>query len=319
MVDLSKDKIDRLIFSRYLLREAEIQKRKGRPFSSSSILLLHDLVECFLQIALEVYFPSERKARNGILATVADKLNEMLIEKGYPVISSGFIKKLNELRNQLKHSSIFIDQGEIENLFLDTDKFVTTYSKILFDRDLSEFSVTELIKNKKVKENITKAEVAIESGDLENAIISIAVAYIHLERTELIISDEYGDRPLSSIRKPDFQGRAQSRYSMFSYKNPPDSNLNDALKDISKSFGQVHEKIVEIEKAIIYQIDYLNFLRFKSYLPDIPVVRDFQSQGGDYVLLMPDLEQFKKTKRYTVEQVKFCKEFLIDIVLKLSA
>jgi hypothetical protein len=314
MVELTKDIIDRLVFCRYLLRQAEIQKDKGRPFSSSAVLLLHDLVECFLQIAMEVQLPEDRKGTNDILLSVVEKLNKKLVDLNRAPIPSAYIKKLNELRKQLKHASIFVDQGEIENLFNSTIQFLSLYSTLFFDKDINELSVGHLIKNERIREFVSKAESAFQASDLENTMIYIAQAYYELGHSELVVHGSMRENLLGPERTPNYEHQARVRSASFG-SSPLDSGARDGFKAVGEDFRKVYEKIFEIEKAIIYKIDYLNFMRFKAQLPHI-VVTSSKDKGLGYLTPKGD---FLKDKKYTVKVVTFCKDFLVDIVLKMGA
>lgn len=260
--------------------------------------------------------PDNTKTRADNLDSVVDKLNKKLSDIGQPPISKGYIKKLNELRNQLKHATIFIDQGEISNLFIETENFISTYSVIFFNRELAEFSIVDLIKNEKVKVNLQKAELSLGIGDLENAIIYIAISYIELEYTHLVFPNAYGLDVLRPDRKPRYRSTYTNRgRSLGSSVTVNDPSVRDMFDEVANDFGKVYSKIFEVEKAIIYGIDYLKFLRFKSFLPNIPVTGYSEEKGVEY--LVPRANPLK-VRKYTLENVKFCKEFLVEIALKMA-
>ena len=50
---ISADKLERIVFVKYLLHQAERTKELERPLSSAAILILHDAIECFLQLVFE--------------------------------------------------------------------------------------------------------------------------------------------------------------------------------------------------------------------------------------------------------------------------
>ena len=103
---ITADKIERLVFIKYLLTQAEISKDLDRPISSTTILTLHDAVECFLQLSYEQLTGRAKLNGNQILDNYADKINEILLPDKKPQINKAFIKRINELRNQLKHATI---------------------------------------------------------------------------------------------------------------------------------------------------------------------------------------------------------------------
>src|SRR5689334_18188001 len=115
MISLSTDKLERLSFAKYLLKQASFHKEKNSPLNSFTILILHDLVEIFLQVALEVHSPESEKKTTRILDDMTIKINEKIEPKSKQPINRQFIKRLNETRNPLKHSSIFANAETIKN------------------------------------------------------------------------------------------------------------------------------------------------------------------------------------------------------------
>ena len=96
---LSRDKIERLTFVKYLFTQAGVQKNLDRPLSSSAILIIHDCVECFLQLCYELKTGKTKLTSQNILDTYSEELNKEFALNGGLQINKSFIKRINIFKN----------------------------------------------------------------------------------------------------------------------------------------------------------------------------------------------------------------------------
>ena len=108
-----------------------------------------------------------------------------------------FIKRINELRNQLKHSTIFIDSRNIQNLYSETEIFLIDFSSSIFNMNFEEISLLELISNQKVKQHLLLADREIRDNTLQKSMFSIGRAFYELESLATNIKGKRGENILS--------------------------------------------------------------------------------------------------------------------------
>jgi hypothetical protein len=183
---LSRDKIERLTFVKYLHYQAGQQKNLERPLSSSAILTIHDCVECFLQLCFEVKTGKSKTSSQNILDTYSEELNKVFSEEKQQQINKSYIKRINDLRNQLKHATIFTDTKQIPNLYTETELFLTDFTNQVFNIEFDKLSLIQLISEGDVKTYLLESENHISKNELQKAMWSIGKAFNYSRSIEFI-------------------------------------------------------------------------------------------------------------------------------------
>lgn len=302
------DKIERLVFVKYLLKQAEISKELNRPLSSTTILTLHDAVECFLQLAYEHLTGKSKLTGNNILDTYSDKINDILKDNHKPLINKAFIKRINELRNQLKHATIFIDNKNIQNLFSETELFFIDFTKTIFDIIFSEISLTRLISHDEIRKYLVIAEKDIEENNFQLALFSIGKAFYELDKLATEVKGEHGENILSKHHRIDYI----SKYR-FSRGESPTGLLRNSLKEIAEDINRVQDDLHDFRKALSLSVDFKQYKRFQIIIPY--VTKLVRGETGEIFWWIPDEEKDIK-KEYSKSQTKFCFDFVMDISLQ---
>ena len=140
----------RLSLIKYFYNLALTQSNRPTPQNSISVLMFHDCVELFLILAAE-----------KVGATVSDKMfildywnviNQKLKEEKLSQKAS--IKRLNEARKAFKHKGILIEESEIESLKITTKLFLEENIPLIFNINIDEVSMIDLIENQNVRKMI---------------------------------------------------------------------------------------------------------------------------------------------------------------------
>jgi len=303
---MTDSQIERLSFIKFLLTQAEKQVNLDRPLSSSAILTLHDAVECFLQLGLEKLAGKSKKGSNNILDSYTEELNTILSEKGEKTtISRPFIKRLNSLRNQLKHESIFIDFKEIERLYSESTLFFIDFTKIIFDLNFEDVSLLSLISNQEIRSYLINAKKEIDVGNLNDALISIAKAFYEIEYITTVVKNEYGYNLLAEHHKVDYQFRHV-------YNSSNQSNtLKGPLKDIAEDINRLQDELHQLKKIFSMSIDLKEYVRFNSIVPYVQKYQDVDNTPQWFI------QSNFVQKEQVFERVKFCFDFVSKTALKL--
>ena len=306
---ITTDKIERLVFVKYLLTQAEISKDLDRPISSTTILTLHDSVECFLQLSYEQLTGKAKLNGNQILENYSDKINEILITVDKPQINKAFIKRINELRNQLKHTTIFIDKKNIQNLYSETDLFFNDFTQIFFNVVFHELSLTSLISNEEIKKHLINAEKEIKNKEFQKAMFLIGKAFYEIEAIGTKVEGKYGENILSEHYIVDYLIKYRARLG----GNEPDNVLSENLKEIAEDINRIQEDLHDLKKVISLSADLKKYKKFRTTIPHVAKI--IKGETGEVEFWIPD-EERNNIIEYKIDQVKFCFDFVTELALK---
>ena len=308
-MNISADKLERLVFVKYLLTQAEISKDLDRPISSTTILTLHDAVECFLQLSFEQLTGKAKLNGNQILDNYSNKINEILEQENKPVISKAFIKRINELRNQLKHATIFIDKRNIQNLFSETDLFFSDFTHTFFNLDFYDLTLTSLISNPEIQGHLSDAEKQFKNGAFQKAMFSIGKAFYEIESTGTKVEGKYGENMLSQHHIVDYLIKYQARIG----GDEPDYVLKENLKEIAEDINRIQDDLYDLKKVISLSADLRKYKKFRSTIPHVTKI--VKGDTGQVEFWIPD-EERENVVQYGPEQVKYCLDFVTELALK---
>jgi hypothetical protein len=313
-MNVTADKIERLIFVKYLLGQSEHQKELERPVSSSAILTLHDLVECFLQLAYEHLTQKSKLNGNNILDTYSGEINKILLSKGESLINKAFIKRLNELRNQLKHATIFIGKKNIQNLHAETEIFLIDFTSIFFQISFAEITILNLLSSETIRNLLIDPEKQIKLSEHKNAIISIGKAFYEYEQMATEIKGKQGYSLVKTYHSRVDYTRV---YRVSSGGNDLDSNLRRSLEDVAKDINEIKNDILTMRKVQLLNVDTRKYLAFKDIMPHVSKVQRHENNEFFYEYFIPQADKIDNST-YSVEQVKFCFDFVVDSIFNFQ-
>ena len=278
-------------------------------FSSTTILTLHDAVECFLQLSYEQLTGKAKLNGNQILDNYADKINEILLLDNKPQINKAFIKRINELRNQLKHATIFIDKKNIQNLYSETDLFFNDFTQIFFNLDFYELSLTSLISNQEIQNHLIIAEKEIKNQDYQKAMFSIGKAFYEIEAIGTKVEGKYGENILSKHHIIDYLIKYKAQFG----GSEPDGVLRENLKEIAEDINRIQDDLHDLKKVISLSADLKKYKKFRTTIPYVSKI--IKGETGEVEFWIPD-EERNNFVEYKIEQVKFCLDFVTEMALK---
>lgn len=307
-MNLTEDKIDRLVFVKYLLTQAELSKDLDRPISSTTILTLHDAVECFLQLSYEKMKCETKLNNNYILDNYAQIINIILVQQNKEIISKDFIKKINLLRTQLKHSTIFIDKKNIVDLYSRTEIFLSDFTRIIFNLNFDELSLTLLISNQEIQNHLKNAEKEINNKDYQKAMFSIGKAFYEIEEIATKVEGRYKENTLSKPQTIDYL----IKYGAQIGGSYPDNVLKENLKEIAEDINRVKDDIFDLNKILCLSADLKKYKKFRKTIPYVSKL----CRGNDEVKFWIPDEERNNVVDYSIEQVKFCFDFALEMALK---
>lgn len=306
---ISRDKIERLAFVKYLLSQAKQQKEIERPLSSSAVLTIHDCVECFLQLCFELKTGKAKTSSMNILDTYSEEINKVLEQEGKTQINKAFIKRINDLRNQLKHATIFTDHRQIPSLYTETEIFLHDFTKQIFEISFDDISLIELISDEIIKNYLLNAQQQIQNNELQRAMWSIGKAFYELEDSLTKVEGKYGENLLSPHHDVDYL----IKYTAQIGSSEPDRCLKENLEEISNDINRIQEEVQNIKAVLSLSVDLKEYTYFKQHMPHVSKI--IKGETGEIEFWIPDEEQVRVVD-YKLDVVKFCINFVIELALK---
>lgn len=179
MAPIPDTTMERLAFVRYAYHQGVEQSRAPEPGNSVGVLLFHDAVDLFLQLAAEHLNMAKKPGKASLLDYLAE-IDAHL----QPATLSGRqgMVRLNSIRNSLKHNGVRPSSNDVEGLRGSVTSFLEDNTPILFGLQLHEISMARLVSVEKARDHLLEAEKLLASGDHVAAIEACALAFYYVVR-----------------------------------------------------------------------------------------------------------------------------------------
>lgn len=283
--------VRRLAFIRYLQRTGLLQSLAPAPLSCASILMIHDAVELFLQLASEHH--NVGSGQPGFM----DYWDLLKPKLGKDLEQKESMRRLNKARVALKHHGTFPSQMDIEAFRISATAFFNNNTPVVFGVQLDEVSLVEFVNPDTARGHLKEAEAAIHTGDTLTALDRIAEAF-----EEMI---------------DDFESRKRDRYHRSPFYFGPDLTFQSSLflglgAGLGEFVDHVKDSLESMQQAIkilALGLDYRRYSRFKNLTPHI-----MKALRGPYMLIRRHREEEKPT----TDDARFCYDFVVDSALVLG-
>jgi hypothetical protein len=244
--------IKRLSFIKYLYNFAIEHSYKPEPLNAVSLLIFHDALDLFTQIAIEKvdhlvidnYVKNTHKKRDKLY------LIDYLEILG---INSQAMMRINTARNSLKHVGNLPNKIDIESFRASITAFFEENILKIFEIEFSEISLIDIISNEKAKGSLKAAEALLKEHKLEESLAETAIAFNVLVR-------EYGS---PKINKESLNINSAKELGIESLKDS--HKLLNYIKKLKNAIESTHNDL----RYISLGIDYQKYLRFRHLTPHI--------------------------------------------------
>jgi len=193
-------------------------------------------------------------------------------QDGFELTRKADMNKLNEARKGFKHSGNLPNKDDIEFFRVNTQSFFEENCPVIFGIKFTEISLLNLIQDEEVKETLEKAQIDFNNEHYKESLENIAIAFRILLENYEENKKVYGKSPF----------------------------------DIGDD-----QRIQEVLKIIILNLDYRKYVKFRSLTPD-RLVYAINVRFSPMWFSKKDKTDFKK------EDVEYCIEFVIESALKLQ-
>lgn len=290
------DATKRLAFIKYLFSVGVEQTEKPEPLCWASLLTFQDAVELFLNLAAE-YVDVKEKIRDTTFMGYWGLINTCLKKNGKAELTQIIsMERLNIARVNFKHYGTPPSKSSITGDFkVSVTNFFEENTMIVFDIKFAEISMLEIVSYQKTRDELRKAEEFLNQNKLEESLDNAALAFQKLiEEYESKKTNKWGHSPFS------VGSHSYRRFSGF--KMGIGGDMGNFIDWTNESLTAIQE----IVKIIGFGIDYRKYAKFKLLTPYI-----MSLVGGTYSIQ-------RKEEKQSVDDVKFCIEFVIESALTLQ-
>ena len=281
----------RLAFIRYLYQAGLAQSRGPWPFSSASLLTLHDAIEFLLQLGSQHL--NVGKSQPDFMEYFTF-LNENL--KPAALGQQERVRQLNNARGALKHRGLFPSTMDLESYRDAATAFFLENTPVIFGIGFDEVSLVDFVSPESARDSLREAQELIAAGDAASAVNPIAFAY-----SEMIA--DYKDRKRDRPARDQFD---------FSSRIPSLQSLHSTLPTVEAFARETKRAIEDMQDAmrvLALGIDYRKYARFETLTPEV-----LRHYTGDVRLH----QRWSQNLTPTVEDAQFCFDFVIESALALA-
>lgn len=216
MSDTKRELIKRLMLIRYIHSQAEKQSRQRGPRAVVSILMYHDAIDLWLQLAaqhLEV-----KTGQQTYFPQYINSITDSLKEDGRQLAQALPMQRLNAARNSFKHKGILPDTDFIQSSRVYVRDFLNENTLTVFDVHFLELTLVDLVEEGLVKDLLVMARQSLKSGDYNSVAATVTIAFrILIVETGFKIGDTHdpewrvlssgtADRDENSLRELELPG-----------------------------------------------------------------------------------------------------------------
>lgn len=229
--------MERLAFIKYLYFLGVEQSRKTEPFSRASVLMFHDAIELYLELAAE-HMDVSRRLKELTFMQYWDALNPALVKKGKKELTQKIaMDKLNEARVTFKHHGIPPSKSIIEDLRSHVTNFLEENTPDIFDTEFLSISLIELVECQAAKDTLREAQGLLKDDKIEEVLDKTAIAFVQL-------IDDYENRKKDEFgRSPFFFGKSMSFLSSFHMGISHRDKLADFVDHVKESIEAIQESV----------------------------------------------------------------------------
>ena len=281
--------LKRLALIRYLYKTGVEQSNQPEPLNVISLLSFHDAAELFFQLS-KTYLSAG--TTDNAFMEYWDIINSKLDPNR--ITQKESMGRLNKARTQLKHHGISPSKLDIETFRATTTNFFNENTPIIFGVEFDSVSMIELVTYENTKSRLSTAQNLIQQNKIGEALQEIALAFAYL------IHDYEQKKHTQFKKSPFFFGQNLTfETSFFMGVEGKMKNFVDKVKESIESM-QTAIKILSLG------FDYRRYSKFQLLAPNAQVYWNDRLYVG------------KPYEKVTLEDCKFCFDFVIECTIKLQ-
>lgn len=291
--------IRRLSLIKHVYNLGLLESKKPEPLYSVSILLFHDALELFFQLAVEHINASKPNIKfMKYFEIIENKIEISLIRKES-------IRRLNKSRVAFKHYGTLVSKLDLDGFRETLDTFFEDSSTKIFHLNFLDISLLDLITIPNISDHLGKSYELIKKKDYENSIAESALAFGHL----LIWAksqrkDRWGISHFYFLDKFNWLNKNEIAPN---YGKDCDCDIDlEKLRDYIDISIQSFEYINEALMVLFLGIKYDDYVRFNALTPSV----GFTQSGDHHITWLRNVE-------LTADGASFCADFVMKSTLSM--
>lgn len=298
----------RLAFVRYLYQLGERQSREAEPIGATSLLIFHDAVELFLQLASEKVNAGKREPS---FIEYWDLIRQEL--PGEAALSQKeAMRRLNKSRVALKHHGTLPSRLALEEFRASVTAFFEDNTPTVFGVEFSDISMIEFVEPEEARRRLETAQHHLAQGNLLKGSSEAAIAFNAM-------LDDYEDRKRDRFHRSPFLFSQEMRGldSFFmrlatgSASRGGGDQLTQRLAEFINKTKASLDSMGNALKVMALGIDYRRYSRFRMLAGTAT-----RMAGGSYRTYRP--QDSLGEDSLTPEDVRFCIDFVIEAAITLQ-
>lgn len=289
----------RLAFIRMLFSQGIEQSRLPEPLNAMSVLSLHDASELFLVLAAEK-LGAELPHGQVQFMRYWTFLHPDKLAGGVALSGETGMRRLNDLRNALKHGGAVPSATAVAQACEDVRRFFEDNARLVFGLALAEVDMAEVVPQAEVRDKLRAANTAQRSGDLREAIGLLA------EAGALALTSEYSFGPFlrntlstNEITATLWQPRSPKR-------TQPTGGAHELAVQIT-ALTDAGRRMQEGLQIMALGIDYRQFQRFQLITPAIVHQHDGRVE-----------RRYAGESAPTADELDYAKQFVVTVALRMA-
>lgn len=307
--------IRRLTIIKYLFKTAIEQLNKPESVSYISVLLVHDSIDMFMNLAAEKIGIPQGKP----MVSYFDSISTLTLKPS--------VNKINKRRNNLKHNGLIPAKIEIEDSCIIAKLFFEENSQIIFGVEFNDVTLLELIEDFKVKAFLKSAEKFILENEIDLSAREIEKAFFHLmlieknktkvDKENLWFSKGYEAQTLYKMDEQKFYIKGIEPFfvgtpNMTAEKKDENGyvEISEGVAAVIKNYNSHFSYIFECLKILTLGLDFKKYNLYRSFMPQIMSYEPEKDiyKIGIRVNVPPNI--------YIKENIQFAIDFVLEFALK---
>jgi hypothetical protein len=289
--------LQRLAFVKFLYTTGIKQAQAPEPLASAGLLMLHDAIELFFDLAWEHLNCTEQRRE---FKDYWGPINAKLKEKGQPTLHQQTpVIRLNKARVALKHHGGHPSKMDLEAYRNTAREFFTDNCPLIFDVSLESLSMAEFVQPEDARKQVEEAIQLRAEGKFDEAAHKLVVAFETMRYHHMEPDD---DRPGASP----FSFGPNLSFVVHQFKGLRDYGNGDAERGVA----DIVHSVTELKRAmqvLALGLDFRRYIRFTSHMPIC-----MRMANGNFRL------QEMRTYNRNAETIQFCTDFVIEAALQMG-
>ena len=286
----------RLELIRYMFDLAVKQSRQPQLRGGLSIVMFHDSIDLFLQLACEYCKLDSPKGDAPSLMKNCQNLNTSL--ESMP-IQARQLNQLNEARANVKHSGNFPSEHDVEKFRAIASEFFEDITPRVFGIPFDHISLVDLVACDEARTNLTEACAWIEKGNRAEAMRHVGDAL------NQVLADYQRKIQWTALRPGNTTPLRMIHFNLSRNASDDDMYLRSEL---GSRVEELQDQVFNLQTTITILGTGLDFGRYLR----------FQRLTGRFAILNTDTLNPPESDQPTEEDCDFCARFVIETALQLQ-